>query len=149
MKRIIIKNENEKKWIRILSLDKSSYNLKETCIINSFDELQNEFKTRQNPLPKFVLESKKKEKISSIEEFFNTNEDTFIVTFELENEADLNGSSKLINNEVNLIVLITHLNHKRLWISIFFKETVKTLKSKIAEKLSAGCSKIIQKVTHL
>ena len=129
--KITIKNENGKKWIRILSLDKKiDFNLNEMGLIYSFEKLVDDFKTLKDLLPKLVVESNKKMQMSSIEEFFKTNDDTFIVTFQGVNENNLNGSSKI----KIIAVIMPYRSYKFLTIQTCLKKAVGTLKSKIAEK---------------
>ena len=99
-------------------------------LIYSFEKLVDDFKTLKDLLPKLVVESNKKMQMSSIEEFFKTNDDTFIVTFQGVNENNLNGSSKI----KIIAVIMPYRSYKFLTIQTCLKKAVGTLKSKIAEK---------------
>jgi hypothetical protein len=79
-KEIKIINAKGKVSIKIITLDETNCVSDEGFdIIDSFETLQNHFKTKQNPNPRFKLQSNPDTEILSLEEFFKTIEDTFLV----------------------------------------------------------------------
>jgi hypothetical protein len=79
-KEIKIINAKGKVSIKIITLDETNCVSREGFdIIDSFETLQNHFKTKQNPNPRFKLQSNPDTEISSLDEFFKTIEDTFLV----------------------------------------------------------------------
>jgi hypothetical protein len=111
--------------------------------ITLFADLVNQFKSHKNPVPEFILESDKNKKISSLEQFFDINEENFLVTnrdFSTNYWFNwINGSATLMKNGVNLLIYndlpdLPHLNHKISMIKIELLKTVETLKNKLYKK---------------
>ena len=82
-KKIKIETENgEDHRFLIITLDKPNCeSIQGVNKIDSFECLEDQFYSRRKPNPSFILKSDRNTKISTLEDFFKTEEDTFLVVY--------------------------------------------------------------------
>ena len=116
--------------ISLEDIKKPTYNL-----ITSFEELENQFKSRKKLMPKFRLQSDKSVEINKLKDFFDYEENSFVVTYLLDYfNYQLKNSIEFKSEKLKLLIVQKGLNYKYLKLEIdSLTETVENIKTKISK----------------
>jgi len=146
-KKIILHQlEGRKRWIRLISLKETKNT--NSNIINSFKELVNQFKSRKKLMPTFTLQSDKNVVIKRLDDFFKYDENSFIVSYELDFfYHELKNSKECMNEKLKLLIVHKDLNLKYINIEIdSLSETIENIKIKIEKQ--EGIKKTRQRLIY-
>ncbi len=135
-KRIIINQfRGGKRWIRLICLEKEKTK-KSSCNVYSFEELENQFKSLNQLMPTFRLQSDKNIVIKRLEDFFEYDENSFVLTYFLDDfNQEFKTPSEYNNEKVKLLIGYKDINFKYINIEMdSFLETIVNIKIELEKK---------------